>query len=167
MRRVGVLMPAAADDSESRLGSARSCRGCSNRAGPIGRNLRIDTRWAAANAAPLRKHAAELAASAPDVVLAPAFRRTGAMLQATRTIPIVFPVVGDPVGAGIVDSLARPGGNITGFMTFEYSIGGKWLELLKQIVPDVKRAAVLRDPALATGIAPLRRHPGHGALAWG
>ena len=89
------------------------------------------------------------------------------MLQATRTVPIVFPVVVDPIGGGMVDSLARPGGNVTGFMTFEYSMGGKWLELLKQIVPDLKRAAVLRDPAITTGIAPLRRHPGHGAVARG
>src|SRR5439155_13062032 len=107
-----------------------------------GRNVRIDTRWATANAADIRRHAAELAALAPDVILAHGGSTVGPLLQATRTVPIVFPVVGDPVGAGFVDSLARPGGNATGFMLFEYSISGKWLELLKQIAPNVTRAAV-------------------------
>ncbi len=111
------------------------------------------TRWAGPGSDSIRKHAAELVALAPNVILAHGVSGTTAMIQATRTIPIVFPVVGDPVGAGMVDSLARPGGNITGFMTFEYSIGGKWLALLKQIMPDLKRVAILRDPALATGIA--------------
>ena len=99
----------------------------------------------------IRKHAAELAALAPDVILAGGASAVGALLQATRTVPIVFPVVADPVGAGFVDSLARPGGNATGFMKFEYSIGGKWLELLKQIAPGVTRVAVLRDPAIPSG----------------
>ena len=153
MRRVGILLPAAADDLDYQGWVGAFLQGLAQSGWTIGRNVRIDTRWATPNPASLRKHAAELAASAPDVVLAHGVSGTTAMLQATRTIPIVFPVVGDPVGAGMVDSLARPGGNVTGFMTFEYSIGGKWLELLKQISPDVKRAAVLRDPALATGIA--------------
>ena len=100
----------------------------------------------------IRRHAAELAALAPDVILAHGASTVGPLLQATRTVPIVFPVVADPVGAGFVDSLARPGGNATGFMTFEYSLSGKWLELLKQIAPSVTRAAVLRDPAIASGI---------------
>ena len=113
----------------------------------IGRNVRIDTRWATANVADIRRHAAELAALAPDVILAFGASTVGPLLQATRTVPIVFPVVGDPVGAGFVDSLARPGGNATGFMSYEYSLGGKWLELLKQIAPGVTRVAVLRDPA--------------------
>ena len=117
----------------------------------IGRNVRIDTRWAAANAAEIRRHAAELAALAPDVILAHGASTVGPLLQATRTVPIVFPVVADPVGAGYVDSLARPGGNATGFMTIEYSMGGKWLELLKQIAPGVTRAAVLRDPTQGSG----------------
>ena len=117
----------------------------------IGRNVRIDTRWATANAAEIRRHAAELVALAPDVILAHGASTVGPLLQATRTVPIVFPVAADPVGAGFVDSLARPGGNATGFMQFEYSISGKWLELLKQIAPGVTRVAVLRDPAQAAG----------------
>ena len=118
----------------------------------IGRNLRIDTRWATANAADIRRHAAELAALAPDVILAHGASTVGPLLQATRTVPIVFPVAVDPVAAGFVDSLARPGGNATGFMNFEYSLSGKWLELLKEIAPSVTRAAVLRDPAVPTGL---------------
>ena len=110
-------------------------------------------RWAAGNADEIRKHAAELAALAPDVILASGSATVGPLLQATRTVPIVFPIVADPVGAGFVDSLARPGGNATGFMLFEYSISGKWLELLKQIAPSVTRVAVLRDPDIPTGPA--------------
>ena len=153
IRRVGILLPAAVDDLDYQGWVGAFLQALALLGWSLGRNLRIDTRWAIPNPALLRKHAAELAASAPDVVLAHGVSGTTAMIQATRTIPIVFPVVGDPVGAGLVDSLARPGGNITGFMTFEYNIGGKWLELLKQIMPDLKRAAVLRDPGLATGIA--------------
>jgi ABC-type uncharacterized transport system substrate-binding protein len=115
--------------------------------------VRIDTRWATANAAEIRKHAAELAALAPDVILAHGASTVGPLLQATRTVPIVFPVVGDPVAAGFVDSLARPGGNATGFMSYEYNLSGKWLELLKQIAPGVTRVAVLRDPAIPSGPA--------------
>jgi putative ABC transport system substrate-binding protein len=113
----------------------------------IGRNVRIDTHWATANAAEIRKHAEELATLAPDVILATGDSTVPPLLQATRTVPIVFPLAGDPVGAGFVDSLARPGGNATGFMLYEYGIGGKWLELLKEIAPNVTRVAVLRDPA--------------------
>jgi putative ABC transport system substrate-binding protein len=153
VRRVGILLPASSDDLDYQGWVGAFLQGLGQSGWTIGRNLRIDTRWATTNPASLRKHATELAASAPDVVLAHGVSGSSAMLQATRTIPIVFPVVGDPIGGGMVDSLARPGGNITGFMTFEYSMGGKWLELLKQIVPDLKRAAVLRDPAIATGIA--------------
>ena len=134
-----------------RPASGRSCRGWQQLGWTIGRNVRIDTRWATANAADIRRHAAELAALAPDVILAHGASTVGPLLQATRTVPIVFPVVADPVGAGFVDSLARPGGNATGFMNFEYSLSGKWLELLKQIAPGVTRAAVLRDPAIAAG----------------
>ena len=116
-----------------------------------GRNLRIDTRWAAAD--DIRKHAAELAALAPDVLVAGNGTATTApLLQATRTVPIVFVVNVDPVGAGFVASLAQPGGNATGFTIFEYSMSGKWLELLKEIAPNVTRVAVLRDPAIASGI---------------
>jgi len=118
-----------------------------------GRNVRIDTRWATANADELRRHAAELAALAPDVLVAATGTATAApLLQATRTVPIVFVQVIDPVGAGFVASLAQPGGNATGFTSFEYGLSGKWLELLKQIAPSVTRAAVLRDPAIASGI---------------
>jgi len=153
MRRIGVLLPAAADDAvfQARVGAflqALALLGWT-----IGRNVRIDTRWATTNAAEIRKHAAELAALAPDVILAHGASTVGPLLQATRTVPIVFPVVGDPVAAGFVDSLARPGGNATGFMAEEYSLGGKWLELLKQIAPGVTRVAVLRDPAISSGVA--------------
>jgi putative tryptophan/tyrosine transport system substrate-binding protein len=111
----------------------------------------IDTRWAGDSATEVRKHAAELAAIAPDVILAHGDTTVGPLLQATRTVPIVFPVAADPVGAGFVDSLARPGGNATGFMSFEFSLSGKWLELLTQIAPNVTRAAVLRDPSQGSG----------------
>ena len=134
-----------------RPASGRSCRGWQQLGWTIGRNVRIDTRWATANAADIRRHAAELVALAPDVILAHGASTVGPLLQATRTVPIVFPVVADPVGAGFVDSLARPGGNATGFMSFEYSMSGKWLELLKQIAPGVTRVAVLRDPAITAG----------------
>ncbi len=119
----------------------------------IGRNVQIDTRWGDADADRIRSHAAELVALAPDVILASGNAAVAPMLQATRTVPIVFAIVPDPVGAGFVDSLARPGGNATGFIAYEYSLGAKWLELLKQIAPDMTRAAVLRDPALASGHA--------------
>ena len=118
-----------------------------------GRNVRIDTRWATTNADDLQRHAAELAALAPDVILAATGTATTApLLKATRTLPIVFVIVIDPVGAGFVASLARPGGNATGFLMFEYGLSGKWLELLKQIAPGVTRAAVIRDPAIPSGI---------------
>jgi putative ABC transport system substrate-binding protein len=118
----------------------------------VGRNVQVDTRWATPNAADIRRHAAELAALAPDVILATGTSTAGPLLQATRSVPVVFTVVGDPVGVGFVDSLARPGGNATGFMVFENSMGGKWLELLKEIAPGVTRAAVLRDPTGLSGI---------------
>jgi putative ABC transport system substrate-binding protein len=117
----------------------------------IGRNARIDTHWAGANADAIRKHAAELAALAPDVILAHGNEAVGALLKEARTVPTVFLVVTDPVGVGFIDSLARPSGNATGFTNFEFSLSGKWLELLKQIAPQVTRVAVLRDPALGSG----------------
>jgi putative ABC transport system substrate-binding protein len=118
-----------------------------------GRNAWIDTRWATTNADEIRKHASELAALTPDVILAATGTTTVApLLEATRTVPIVFVLLIDPVGAGFVSSLARPGGNATGFLMFEYGLSGKWLELLKQISPSVTRVAVLRDPAIASGI---------------
>ena len=147
MRRIGILLPAAADDAEFQARVGAFLQALALLGWTIGRNVRIDTRWATTNAAEIRRHAAELAALAPDVILAHGASTVGPLLQATRTVPIVFPVVADPVGAGFVDSLARPGGNATGFIAFEYSMGGKWLELLKQIAPGVTRVAVLRDPA--------------------
>jgi putative ABC transport system substrate-binding protein len=151
VRRIGVLLPAAADDAEFQARFGAFLQGLGQLGWRIGHNVRIDTRWAGGKADDIRRYAAELAALAPDVILADGAGAVGALLQATRTVPIVFPVVGDPVGAGFVDNLARPGGNVTGFMNFEYSIGGKWLELLKQIAPDVTRAAVLRDPTQPSG----------------
>ena len=115
--------------------------------------MRIDTRWATADADTIRRHAAELAALAPDVILAHGSPAVGPLLQATRTVPIVFAVVADPVGSGFVDSLARPSGNATGFMNFEFSLSGKWLELLKQVAPNVTRVAVLRDSALGSSLS--------------
>ena len=151
MRRIGMLLPATADDAEFQARVGAFLQGLQQSGWSIGRNVRIDTRWATANVADIRRHAAELAALAPDVILAHGTSTVGPLLQATRTVPIVFPVASDPVGAGFVDSLARPGGNATGFMELEYSMGGKWLELLKQIAPSVTRAAVLRDTSQGSG----------------
>ena len=128
MRRIGVLLPAAADDAEFQARVGAFLQALALLGWTIGRNVRIDTRWAGADAASIRGHAVELAALAPDVILAFGGSTVGPLLQATRTVPIVFPVIGDPVAAGFVDSLARPGGNATGFMSFEYSLSGKWLE---------------------------------------
>jgi putative ABC transport system substrate-binding protein len=147
VRRIGVLLATAADDVEHQAWVGAFLQALAMLGWTIGRNVHIDVRWATINAAELRRHAAELAALAPDIILASGASAVGAALQATRTVPIVFPVVGDPIGNGFVESLARPGGNATGFMIFEYSLGGKWLELLKQIAPDVTRVAVLRDPS--------------------
>jgi putative tryptophan/tyrosine transport system substrate-binding protein len=153
VRRIGVLMASAVDDSEPQARMAAFLQGLAQLGWIDGRNVRIDTRWATTNADDLRRHAAELAALAPDVILAASGTSTVApLLQATRTVPIVFVVVIDPVGAGFVASLARPGGNATGFLMFEYGLSGKWLELLKQVAPGVTRAAVLRDAAIASGI---------------
>jgi putative ABC transport system substrate-binding protein len=151
VRRIGILLPAAADDVGFQAPFGAFLQALALVGWTIGRNVRIDTRWATANAAEIRRHAAELVALAPDVILASGTSTVGPLLQATRTVPIVFPNIGDPVGAGFVDSLARPGGNATGFMSYEYSLSGKWLELLKQIAPGVTRVAVLRDAALSIG----------------
>ncbi len=152
MRRIGVLLPATADDPEAQARVGAFLQGLALLGWTIGHNVRIDTRWATTNAAEIRRHAAELAALAPDVILAHGTSTVGPLLQATRTLPIVFPVVSDPVAAGYVDSLARPGGNATGFLMYEYGIAAKWLELLKQIAPGMTRAAVFRDPAIPAGI---------------
>src|SRR5262249_14414416 len=150
MRHIGVLMASAADDSESQARMAAFLQGLAQLGWTDGRNVRIDTRWATTNADDLRRHAAELAALAPDVLVAATGTATVApLLQATRTLPIVFVVVVDPVGAGFVANLARPGGNATGFTMFEYGLSGTWLELLKQIVPSITRAAVRPAPAHA------------------
>ena len=151
MRLIGVLLPATADDAEFQARFGAFLQALALLGWTIGRNLRIDIRWATTDAAEIRKHAAELAALAPDVILAHAATTVGPLLQATRTVPVVFPAVVDPVGAGFVDSLARPGGNATGFMNYEYSLSGKWLDLLKQIAPSVTRVAVLRNAATASG----------------
>jgi ABC-type uncharacterized transport system substrate-binding protein len=153
VRRIGVLVPATADDSRFQTWVGAYLQALALLGWAIGRNVRIDTRWAGCKADDIRKHAAELAALAPDVILAHGDSTVGALLQATRTVPIVFPAVADPVGAGYIDGLARPGGNATGFMNFEYSVSGKWLELLKQIVPSVMRVGVLRDPSIPSGPA--------------
>jgi putative ABC transport system substrate-binding protein len=151
MRRIGVLLPAVADDPEWQAWLGAFLQALPQLGWTIGRNVQIDTRWAIPNAAEIRRHAAELVALAPDVIVASGTSTVGPLLQATRTVPIVFPVIGDPVGAGFVDSLARLGGNATGFMSYEYSMGGKWVELLKQIAPDVTRVAVLRDATTPVG----------------
>jgi len=151
VRRIGIFLSAAADDPRFQTWVEAFLQALALLGWTIGRNVRIDARWAGTNAAEVRRHAAELAALAPDVILAHGSSTVGPLLQATRTVPIVFPIIADPVGAGFVDSLARPGGNATGFMEFEYSMGGKWLELLKQIAPSVTRAAVLRDPSQGSG----------------
>src|SRR6266446_1093780 len=151
VRRIGVLMYLAADDAEGQARLAAFTQALKQLGWSDGRNLRIDTRWATAD--DIRRHAAELAALAPDVLVAGTGTATVApLLQATRAVPIVFALVIDPVGAGFVASLAQPGGNATGFTVYEYSMSGKWLELLKEIAPRVTRAAVLRDPAVASGI---------------
>jgi putative ABC transport system substrate-binding protein len=153
MRRIGVLMNLAADDPEGQARLAAFLEGLQELGWTDGRNVRIDYRWAAAaDADRYRRYAAELVALAPDVVLAATSQSVAALQQTTRTVPIVFASVVDPVGAGFVASLARPGGNATGFTAFEYTLSGKLLELLREIAPRVTRAAVLRDPATAAGI---------------
>ena len=153
MRRIGVLLPASAGDARFQTFVGAFLQELQSLGWSIGRNVRIDTRWATANAAAIRRQAAELVALTPDVILAHGASTLGPLLEATRTVPIVFPVTADPVGAGFVDSLARPGGNATGFMAIEYSMGGKWLELLRQIAPGVMRVAVFRDASIPSGNA--------------
>jgi len=152
MRRIGVLMNRAADNSEGQARLAAFQKALQQLGWNDGRNVRIDIRWAGTDVERERRHAAELVTLAPDLILAGGSSSVAAVQQASRTVPIVFAGVGDPVGAGFVDSLARPGGNSTGFMAFEYSLSGKWLELLKEVAPGVKRAAVLRDAANPLGI---------------
>jgi putative ABC transport system substrate-binding protein len=152
VRRIGVLINLAADDPESGARLAAFVKGLQELGWADGRNVRIETRWGGADADRVRRYAAELVALAPDVILASGGSTVAPLQQATRTVPIVFVNVTDPVGAGFVASLARPRGNATGFIYFEFGIGGKWLELLKEIAPGVMRAAVLRDAATTTGV---------------
>jgi putative tryptophan/tyrosine transport system substrate-binding protein len=152
IRRVGVLESRTADDPEGKARVAVFAQALRELGWTGGRNMRIDYRWAAADADRYRTYAAELVALAPDVILASSSASVTALQQTTRTVPIVFVNVIDPVGAGFVASLARPGGNSTGFTLFEYSLSGKWLELFKEIAPNLTRIAILRDPAIAAGI---------------
>jgi putative ABC transport system substrate-binding protein len=150
-RRIGVLMNLASDDAEGQARLAAFHQGLQQLGWTVGRNVQIDYRWGAGDADRIRRFAAELIGLAPDVILSAGSPSVAALQQATRTVPIVFVTVVDPVSSGFVDTLARPGGNITGFSLYEYSISGKWLQLLKEIAPGVTRAAVIRDPALASG----------------
>jgi ABC-type uncharacterized transport system substrate-binding protein len=164
VRRIGVLMNLAADDPQSPVRIAAFLHGLQQLGWTDGRNVRIDYRWGANDAERGRRYAVELIALAPDVILVSGSPAVAASQQATHTVPVVFVSVVDPVGSGLVESLARPGGNTTGFTLFEYGISGKWLELLKEIAPRVTRAGVLRDPTLASGGGqlapsnPWRRH---------
>jgi putative ABC transport system substrate-binding protein len=153
MRRIGALAGGAVPDNpETQASIAAFLQGLQQLGWTDGRNMRIDYRWGLGSADNIRKYATELAALAPDVIVASGTSTMAALLQATRTVPIVFVNVADPVGAGFVNSLARPGGNATGFMQYEYSLSGKWVELLKQIAPGTTRMTVLRDAALTSGV---------------
>ena len=152
VRRMGVITGTAEGDLETQARTAALLQGLAQLGWTDGRNMQIDIHFGGGDAERIRKSAAELVALAPDVIFATGSASVAAMLQATRTVPIVFAIVPDPVGSGFVNSLSRPGGNATGFMQFEYSLSGKWLELLKQIAPGVTRAAVLWDPAIPAGI---------------
>jgi ABC-type uncharacterized transport system substrate-binding protein len=152
VRQIGVLTTNAADDVDAQARHAAFLQGLQHLGWTEGRNVRVDARWAAGSTADTRRYARELAALAPDVILATGSSAVAPLLEATTTVSIVFVIVPDPVGAGFVDSLSRPGGNATGFMQFEYSLSAKWPELLKQIMPHATRAAVLRDAAITAGI---------------
>jgi putative tryptophan/tyrosine transport system substrate-binding protein len=153
MRRIGVLMPFAEDNPVGQARLAAFRQGLLQLGWADGRNVRIDSRWGAGDASLTRTYAWELVALAPDVVMAVSSGAVAPLREVTRTVPIVFAVVADPVGAGFVENLAQPGGNVTGFLGYEYTLSGKWLELLKEIAPHVTRAAVLRDSAIAAGPA--------------
>jgi putative tryptophan/tyrosine transport system substrate-binding protein len=151
VRRIGVLMYTTADEPASQARIAALQQGLQQAGWSVGRNLRIDTRWSAGDAARLRKDAADLVALGPDLIVAGVGPTTQALQQASRTVPIVMAQAVDPVGSGLVRSLARPGGNTTGFTQFEYGLSGKWLELLREIAPQVKRVGVVRDQQAGTG----------------
>ena len=152
LRRIGVLMPFAEDDPVGQARVAAFVQGLQQSGWTDGRNVRIDYRWSAGDADRIRKLAMELIALGPDVVMAFTSAGVAPLRQVTSTVPIVFAVVADPVGAGYVESLARPGGNVTGFEAYEYGVSGKWIELLKEIVPHLTRVAVLRDSAIPAGL---------------
>jgi putative ABC transport system substrate-binding protein len=152
MRRIAVLMPFAAADAQAQARNAAFLQGLQELGWSVGRNIQIDYRWSAGDIDDTRKYASELVALAPEVIFAPSSAAMGPLSQTTRSIPVVFASVADPVGAGFVNSLSRPGGNATGFTPFEYGIGAKWLEVLKQLTPGIRRVAVIRDPFIASGI---------------
>src|SRR5262249_53906544 len=152
MRRLAVLMPYGANDPQTQNRNAAFLQALQQLGWTVGQNVQIDYRWSAGSEDDARKYAAELVALAPDVIFASGGAAVEPLRRATRTVPIVFVLVPDPVGVGFVDSLARPGGNITGFTNFDYGIGAKWLEVLKEIAPNTTRAAVLRDPNITPGV---------------
>jgi putative tryptophan/tyrosine transport system substrate-binding protein len=152
VRRIGMLMPYAANDPQVQIRNAAFLQGLQQLGWTVGQNVQIDYRWSGGNMDDTRRYAAELVALAPDLIFAPGSATVRPLQQATRSVPIVFVLVVDPVGSGFVNSLARPGGNATGFTSYDYGIGAKWLEVLKEIAPSVTRAAVIRDPAIATGL---------------
>ena len=166
MRRIGMLISGTADDAEYQARMAAFLQGLQELGWSDGRNVRIDIRYVAGDANLTRKYVAELVALAPDVIVAPGSTSSGPLLQATRTVPIVFTTLLDPVGAGFVDSLARPGGNATGFIAFEYGLSGKWLELLKQISPNLTRGGPSGSSRSRRNRA-VRRNPVRGAVARG
>src|SRR5215467_2136203 len=155
VRRIGMISGANDQLTQARIAAFRELQ---QLCWTEGRNVHIDARWSAGNAAEIRRYAAEFVALAPDVIFTAGSSSMGPLLESTRTVPIVFAIVPDPVGSGFVKSLSRPGGNATGFMMFEYSLCGKWPALLKEIAPHTTRAAVLRDPTVPAGM-PVRRHP--------
>jgi putative tryptophan/tyrosine transport system substrate-binding protein len=152
VRRVGVLLPLVATDPQAQERNAAFLQGLQQLGWAVGQNVQIEYRWSAGKEDDTRKHAAELVALAPDVIFASGTAAVAPLRRATRTVPIVFVLVPDPVGAGVVESLARPGGNITGFTSYDYGVGAKYLQLLKEIAPNVTRAAVLRDPNVTAGL---------------
>src|SRR5262245_55733855 len=166
MRRIGVIMPFVADDPESQIRIAGFLQGLQELGWTVGGNVRIDYRWAT-NEAERMRYAAELVALAPDVILASTGVAVRTLLQMTRTVPIVFVNAIDPVGAGLVSSLARPGGNATGFSSFEFSLGAKWLELLREIAPQVTRVAIPSGPDSTVGFCPVWCDPGRGVIVAG
>jgi len=151
VQRIGMLMPYVASDPQAQVRNAALLQGLQQLGWAVGQNVQIDYRWSGGNIDDTRRYAAELVALAPDVIFAPGTAAVGPLQQVTRTVPIVFVTTIDPVGSGLVESLARPGGNATGFSAREFGMSGKWLELLKEIAPRVSRVAVIRDPAMPAG----------------